>query len=103
MIYTTERKRQMLLTALVVLGAYLGLTALFEMAGPHALVWPKYIMDPNYGIHFGRVADRSPTLSQTVSASMCARWPRASRSLDGEAAPEWRHAWWLCSASPARC
>ena len=53
-IYATERKRQMLLTALVVLGAYLGLTTLFEMAGPHALVWPRYIMDPNYGIHFGR-------------------------------------------------
>ena len=53
-IYTTERRRQMLLTALVALGAYLGLTVLFEMAGPHALVWPKYIMDPNYGIHFGR-------------------------------------------------
>jgi putative inorganic carbon (hco3(-)) transporter len=53
-IYTTERQRQMLLTSLVVLGGYLGLTVLFEMAGPHALVWPKYIMDPTYGIHFGR-------------------------------------------------
>ena len=31
-IYTTRRKRQMLLTALVILGAYLGLTVLFEMA-----------------------------------------------------------------------
>jgi putative inorganic carbon (hco3(-)) transporter len=53
-IYTTRRKRQMLLTSLVILGAYLGLTALFEMAGPHALVWPKYILDPNYGLHFGQ-------------------------------------------------
>jgi putative inorganic carbon (hco3(-)) transporter len=53
-IYTTPRKRQWLLTALVVLGGYLGLTVLFEMAGPHALVWPKYIIDPNYGIHGGR-------------------------------------------------
>ena len=53
-IYTTERKRQWLLRALVGLGAYLGLTVLFEMAGPHALVWPRYIMDPNYGLHYGR-------------------------------------------------
>ena len=53
-IYTTPRKRQWLLRALVVLGAYLGLTVLFEMAGPHALVWPRYILDPNYGIHGGR-------------------------------------------------
>lgn len=53
-IYNTPRRRQMLLTALVVLGAYLGLTVLFEMAGPHALVWPKYILSPTYGIHQGR-------------------------------------------------
>jgi putative inorganic carbon (hco3(-)) transporter len=53
-IYTTRRKRQMLLTALVVLGAYLGLTVLFEMAGVNALVWPKYILNPNYGLHFGQ-------------------------------------------------
>ena len=37
-----------------ILGAYLGLTVLFEMAGPHALVWPRYILDLDYGIHFGR-------------------------------------------------
>jgi putative inorganic carbon (HCO3(-)) transporter len=53
-IYTTPRRRQMLLRALVVLGAYLGLTVMFEMAGPHALVWPKYILSPTYGIHQGR-------------------------------------------------
>lgn len=53
-IYTTRRKRQMLLTALVALGAYLGLTVLFEMAGVNALVWPKYILNPNYGLHFGQ-------------------------------------------------
>jgi O-antigen ligase len=53
-IYTTPRRRQWLLGALVVLGAYLGLTVLFEMAGPHSLVWPKYILDPHYGIHGGR-------------------------------------------------
>jgi putative inorganic carbon (HCO3(-)) transporter len=53
-IYTTPRRRQWLLGSLVVLGAYLGLTVLFEMAGPHSLVWPKYILDPNYGIHVGR-------------------------------------------------
>ena len=53
-IYDTPRRRQMLLTALVILGAYLGLTVLFEMVGPHALVWPKYIDNLNYGIHRGR-------------------------------------------------
>ena len=46
-IYNTPRSRQMLLTALVVLGAYLGLTVVFELAGVNALVWPKYILKPN--------------------------------------------------------
>jgi putative inorganic carbon (HCO3(-)) transporter len=53
-IYTTRRKREMLLTALVVLGAYLGLTVLFEMAHVNALVWPKYILNPTYGLQFGQ-------------------------------------------------
>jgi putative inorganic carbon (HCO3(-)) transporter len=53
-IYTTRRKRQMLLTALVVLGAYLGLTVIFELAGVNALVWPKYILDPSYGLQYGQ-------------------------------------------------
>jgi putative inorganic carbon (HCO3(-)) transporter len=53
-IYTTRRKRQMLLTALVILGAYLGVTVLFEMAHVNALVWPKYILNPDYGLHYGQ-------------------------------------------------
>jgi putative inorganic carbon (hco3(-)) transporter len=53
-IYTTQRKRQWLLSALVLLGGYLGLTVLFEMAGVNALVWPKYILNPNYGLHYGQ-------------------------------------------------
>jgi O-antigen ligase len=40
--------------ALVILGAYYGFTALFETIGPKSLVWPRYIVDPNYGIHAGR-------------------------------------------------
>ena len=53
-ILTTPRHRNLLLTALVVLGAYLGLTVVFEIVGPHALVWPRYIQSPTYGIHEGR-------------------------------------------------
>jgi O-antigen ligase len=45
--------RRVLLAALVALGAYLSLTVLFEMAGLDALVFPRYILDPEYGIHFG--------------------------------------------------
>jgi putative inorganic carbon (hco3(-)) transporter len=53
-VFRTEQQRRILLGVLVVTGAYLGLTALFEKVGPDALVFPKYINDPSVGIHFGR-------------------------------------------------
>ena len=52
--FATERQRSILLGTLVALGAYLGLTALFEGIGLRALVVPGYISDPAVGIHFGR-------------------------------------------------
>ena len=52
--FRTQRQRGVLLVAFVTLGAYLGLTVLFETVGLDALVFPKYILDPNYGIHAGR-------------------------------------------------
>jgi O-antigen ligase len=50
LVFRTERDRTVLLCALVGLGAYLGLTALFETIGARALVFPRYISDPSYGI-----------------------------------------------------
>lgn len=53
-VFATPRDRDVLLTTLVLMGGYLGLTALFETIGARALVFPGYITDPNVGIHFGR-------------------------------------------------
>ena len=53
-VFPTARERTILLRGLVVMAAYLGLTALFETTGPDALVFPRYILDPNVGLHFGR-------------------------------------------------
>lgn len=53
-LFGTRRSRDVLLTALVLLGAYLAVTAFGEGLGITALVWPKYILDPSVGIHFGR-------------------------------------------------
>jgi O-antigen ligase len=58
--FPTERHRRIFLGALVALGAYLGLTALFEAAGPHGLVFPRYIVNPDLGFHLGRA--RGPFL-----------------------------------------
>ena len=52
--FREERDRHVLLGTLVALGAYLGLTALFETVGPDALVIPDYISDPSVGTHSDR-------------------------------------------------
>ena len=52
--FATPRQRGVLLATLVTLGAYLGLTVLFEAIGLDALVFPKYILDAEYGIHVAR-------------------------------------------------
>jgi O-antigen ligase len=43
-IFHGPRERRMLLNTLVGVGVYLGLTAIFESLGPHALVFPRYIL-----------------------------------------------------------
>jgi O-antigen ligase len=53
-VFRTPADRQILLVGLVGLGAYLGLTALFETIKLDALVFPKFILDPSFGTHFGR-------------------------------------------------
>jgi putative inorganic carbon (HCO3(-)) transporter len=52
--FRTVEQRAILLGGLVVSGLYLGLTALFQTINLDALVWPKYILDPNVGIHPNR-------------------------------------------------
>lgn len=42
-VFSSPRERGWLLATLVGMGAYLGLTAVFESLGPHALVFPHYI------------------------------------------------------------
>jgi putative inorganic carbon (HCO3(-)) transporter len=53
-VFPTARERMTLLKGLVAMGTYLSLTTLFEIAGPKSLVFPSYILNPNYGIHYGR-------------------------------------------------
>lgn len=48
------RERAVLLGTLVLTGAYLGATAVFETIGADALIWPRYILDSGLGIHAER-------------------------------------------------
>jgi putative inorganic carbon (hco3(-)) transporter len=52
--FGTRRQRDMLLATLVFVGAYLGFTAIAEGLNVKALVYPRYIIDPHVGIHYGR-------------------------------------------------
>lgn len=76
-----------LMTLLACLGVYLGVTALLETAGVWSLVFPRYIANPDIGLHFGRA--RGPALNSVslgVHLVVCcaAAWlliPRASRPM----------------------
>lgn len=57
----TSRDWSRMLAALVGLGVYLAVTGVFEVAGKWSLVFPRYIADPELGIHFGRA--RGPELN----------------------------------------
>ncbi len=52
--FASERQRRILLGTLLATGAYLGLTALFEGLGLHALVFPRYIVELNQEVQVGR-------------------------------------------------
>jgi O-antigen ligase len=52
--FATANQRRILLGTLVALGAYLGVTALAEATHANVLVVPKYILDPQFGIHADR-------------------------------------------------
>jgi O-antigen ligase len=86
----TERARNVFLAGVVAWGGYLGATAFFEAVGPKALVFPRYILDPDFGTHAGRargpfaeaVANGLVLYTCAVAAvvalvSWRGRWPRA--------------------------
>lgn len=72
----TRRDWSWLLASLVILGVYLACTGFFETRQWWALVFPRYIADPNLGIHFGRA--RGPELNSVslglyiIASALCA-------------------------------
>ena len=58
-------------------GIYLVATAIFEMTGQWSLVFPRYIADPEQGIHFGRARGpmvQSARLGLYLIACLAATW-----------------------------
>ena len=73
----TRQEWSRMLAALVVLGFYLGVTGVLEVAGRWSLVFPRYIADPTLGIHFGRARGpelNSVSLGMYLSACLLCGW-----------------------------
>jgi putative inorganic carbon (HCO3(-)) transporter len=73
LLFGDARRRQVLVVTLVVVGAYLSLTAIMEGSGLLRFVEPSYIRNPLLGIHFGRA--RGPFLeaeADGLAMVMCA-------------------------------
>jgi putative inorganic carbon (HCO3(-)) transporter len=91
--FATERQRRILLGSLVAVGGYLAVTALLERLKLTALVFPRYINDPNVGTHFGRA--RGPFVE--AGADGLALFACAVAA--GIALTLWRHRWQrVCAA-----
>jgi O-antigen ligase len=72
-----EKQLRWALGGLTLLGIYLATTAVAEAAGQWWLVFPRYIADPELGIHFGRARGpqlASQSLGFVLSVCLCAAW-----------------------------
>jgi O-antigen ligase len=88
--FATDRQRSHLLIGLVVVGAYLGVTALAQELDLKQLVVPGYITDPTVGIHadrargpFAEAAANGLALFACAVAAViaAARWKGGARQL----------------------
>jgi O-antigen ligase len=67
-IMDNEEKIKKLFNALLIIGIYLTFTGIFEHFNLTALVFPRTIMDPYKGIHFGRA--RGPFLQAEINGTI---------------------------------
>jgi putative inorganic carbon (hco3(-)) transporter len=91
-IFAGQRERDLLLATLVGLGAYLGLTAIFESLGPQSLVFPSYIHTGDETL--GAVKASGPFQSPTAMGSACFACAVAATI----ALRQWRHRAGRCLA-----
>jgi O-antigen ligase len=97
-LFRDARSRDLLLRVLVLVGLYLGLTAFFEVVGPHSLVVPSYIMNPDVGIQFGRA--RGPFVTSDADGLVMV----ASLAAGVLGSLRWRGVWrWTAAATCLAC
>ncbi|WP_432504992.1 O-antigen ligase family protein [Kineococcus arenarius] len=104
-VFNTPERRDLLLRTLVLLGLYLGVTALLETLHAYSLLFPSYIGDPDVGIQYGRA--RGPFVASEAMGLAC-----AACAFAGAAAATRFRGWWralsvlvvlLCLAGVVGC
>ncbi|MBU0515326.1 MAG: O-antigen ligase family protein [Proteobacteria bacterium] len=63
-----EQEVRVVLWTFFLIGVYLSVTAIFEIYGPKALVWPQYILDHKVRMHWGRA--RGPFLNAATNGGL---------------------------------
>ncbi len=69
-VFAGQRERDLLLVTLVGLGAYLGMTAIFELLGPQSLIFPSYIRHAEVET-LGAMKASGPFQSPTAMGFVC--------------------------------
>ncbi|WP_298804317.1 O-antigen ligase [uncultured Pseudokineococcus sp.] len=86
-VFSTPQRRDMLLQTLVLLGLYLGTTAVLERVAP-GLVFPRFIVDPSLGIQATR--SRGPFLASEALGLVLVFCAAASAMLVARRRGVWR-------------
>lgn len=86
LIFSTTARRDLLLKGFTLMGLYLGVTAVLEVFLPQ-LVFPRYIVDPGVGMHFGRA--RGPFTGAEAMAMTLAVCMGAAIVLVGRQLRRW--------------
>ncbi len=85
--FSTPYRRDLLLRTLVIIGGYLGVTSVCEIFAP-SLVFPRYIMDPDVGMQFGRA--RGPFVASEANGLVNATCVFAAAALAARSRGLWR-------------
>lgn len=67
-VYDDAAKRDGFIKFILLIGIYLGFTAVFEHFNIKGLIFPRYITDPYFGIHYGRA--RGPFAQAAVNGTV---------------------------------
>lgn len=86
-LFATTVRRDLFIKVLTLMGLYLGVTATLEMTAPQ-LVFPRYIADPDLGIHFGRA--RGPFLESVALGAVLGQCAFVAGLAFTRLGPWWR-------------